>query len=188
MADFGGARKWAQKIIEANIKPGDTVIDATMGNGYDTLWLAELVGENGRVYAFDVQEEAVSNTRRRLSENGLLERAELFHKGHEELGMTVRAMVDGVVFNLGWLPGAEKAVKTACETTLSALRQALSMLKIGGVVTVCVYPGHEEGERELGMLREFTAALDDKAYDAVMFTYVNIRKKPPVLFAITRRK
>lgn len=188
MADFGGARKWAQKIIEENIKPGDRVIDATMGNGYDTEWLSKLVGENGRVYAFDVQEEALKNTKKRLEEAGLTDRCELFLKGHEEMGLTVRCLVDAVVFNLGWLPGAEKSVRTSSDTTLKAVRQALSMLKTGGVVTICVYPGHEEGERELTEVKKLASELDDRIYDAVMYTYLNIRKKPPVLFAITKRK
>lgn len=188
MADFGGARKWARNIIEENVTPGSRVIDATMGNGYDTEWLAELVGDGGKVYAFDIQKEAVTNTRNRLSECGLLERCELYLKGHEEMGLTVRCLVDAVVFNLGWLPGAEKTVRTKTDTTMQAVGQALSLIKTGGVVTICVYPGHEEGERELDMLKEFASGLDDRIYDAVMYTYLNIRKKPPVLLAITKRK
>jgi len=187
MADFGGARKWAQKIIEENVPCGGKVIDATMGNGHDTKWLCELVGEEGKVYAFDVQEEAVKNTKARLEEAGLSERAVLYLKGHETMGLTVRSMVDAVVFNLGWLPGAEKTIRTNCNTTLSAVSQALSLIKKGGVVTICVYPGHQEGDRELEELTAFSASLDDKVYDAVIFGYANIKKKPPVLIGITKR-
>lgn len=187
MADFGGARKWAQKIIEENVPFGGKVIDATMGNGHDTKWLCELVGETGKVYAFDVQEEAVRNTKARLEEAGLLNRAELFLKGHENIGLTVRSIVDAVVFNLGWLPGAEKTVRTHSDTTMQAVTQALSLIKKGGVVTICVYPGHEEGDTELEKLTDFASKLDDRIYDAVIFKYANIRKKPPVMIAITKR-
>lgn len=164
------------------------MIDATMGNGYDTLWLCNLVGENGVVYAFDVQKEAVDATERRLKENGVFERARLYHKGHENIGLTVRCLLDAAVFNLGWLPGFEKSVKTTKETTIPAVNQALSMLKDGGILTICVYPGHEEGEEELECLLEWAEKLNEKLYDCVVFRYANISKKPPVLIAVTKRK
>lgn len=188
LANLGGAREWARAFIENNVKEGAKVIDATMGNGYDTLWLARLVGETGKVYAFDVQKEALENTRKRLEEENVLSRAVLYLKGHENIGLTVRSMVDAVVFNLGWLPGFEKSVRTKCETTLSAVSQALSMLKVGGVMTVCVYPGHEEGDEELKALTKWAENLNEKQYDAVIFGYANITKKPPVLIAVTKRK
>lgn len=187
MANLGGAREWARAFIEANVTEGAKVIDATMGNGYDTVWLARLVGETGKVYAFDVQPEAVENTKKRLQDEDLISRATLYLKGHENIGLTVRSMVDAVVFNLGWLPGFEKSIRTKCETTLSAVNQALSMLKVGGVMTICVYPGHKEGDEELSALTEWAEGLNEKQFDALIFRYANISKKPPVLIAITKR-
>lgn len=187
MANLGGAREWARAFVEENVKEGAKVIDATMGNGYDTVWLAKLVGESGKVYAFDVQREAVENTRKRLENENLLPRTALYLKGHENIGLTVRSMVDAVVFNLGWLPGFEKSIRTKCQTTLSAVNQALSMLKPGGIMTICVYPGHKEGDEELSALTEWAEGLNEKQFDALIFRYANISKKPPVLIAITKR-
>lgn len=96
--------------------------------------------------------------------------------------------MDAVVFNLGWLPGHEKSVRTKCDTTLSAVNQALSMLKTGGILTICVYPGHNEGDEELRALTEWAESLNEKQYDALIFRYANISKKPPVLIAVTKRK
>ncbi len=186
--NLGGAREWARALVESAVSEGAKVIDATMGNGHDTLWLSNLVGDTGMVYAFDVQEEAVLNTKNRLEEAGVLSRAQLFLKGHENIGLTVRCMVDAAVFNLGWLPGHEKSVRTRKETTLSAVNQALSMLKTGGILTICVYPGHEEGDEELNALTEWAEGLNEKVFDAVIFRYANISKKPPVLIAVTKRK
>ena len=188
MANFGGAREWARQLIESHVKEGAKVIDATMGNGHDTLWLCNLVGDTGKVYAFDVQEEAVKATENRLKENHVDHRAKLYLKGHETIGLTVRSLIDAAVFNLGWLPGFEKSVRTKKDTTISAVNQALSMLKDGGLLTICVYPGHEEGEEELTHLSAWAESLDEKKYDAVIFRYANITKKPPVLIAVTKRK
>ncbi len=187
MADFGGARKWARAIIEENLKPGAKAIDATMGNGYDTLWLAQLVGHAGRVYAFDVQELALQRTRERLEDNGVSDIAVLHAIGHERMKDVVKEPVDAIVFNLGWLPGTEKETRTKVTTTLEAVNQALTLLNPGGVITICVYPGHDEGARERDALILWAKSLDDGVYDAVMCGYQNIKKLPPVLIAVTKR-
>ena len=170
MADFGGARKWAKALIEGNVNPGAIVVDATMGNGYDTLWLAQQVGEEGKVYAFDIQEEALKRTFERLCENHVENRVRLICAGHETMREHISEPIDAAVFNLGWLPGTPHERTTRAETTVMAVNAALSLLKPGGAMT-----GWAEN-------------LDDSVYDAVIFRYANIRKLPPLLIAVTRRK
>ena len=186
--DFRSARFWAAELVGAALCPGARAVDATMGNGGDTLWLCERVGEDGRVYAFDVQPEAVARTRARLDEAGLGERAALFCAGHERMAELVPEPVDAVMFNLGWLPGAAHAVTTRTETTLAAAEAALTLLKPEGIVTICVYPGHAEGERELEALTRWAAALDGRRWDALLKGYLNQPKRPPQLIAIRRKK
>ena len=188
MADFGGARKWARAIVSGALSEGARAVDATMGNGYDTEWLAEAVGETGVVYAFDVQRTALENTKRRLEARGFLPRARLFLQGHEDLLSFVPEKVDAAVFNLGWLPGTPHERTTRAETSLKAAEAALALLKPGGVLTVCVYPGHDEGAREEEALTAWARSLDDAAFDAVICGYANIRKRPPILIAVTRRE
>lgn len=96
--------------------------------------------------------------------------------------------LDAAVFNLGWLPGSPHACTTRAETTLQAANAALALLKSGGVLTICVYPGHEEGAREREALLQWAGALDDGVYDAVAQEYLNIRKQPPLLIAVTKRQ
>lgn len=186
--DFKSARFWAKEIMEDALFSGACAIDSTMGNGYDTLWLCELVGESGKVYAFDVQQEAVNNTAKRLENAGVRERANLFCMGHERMLEAVEEPVDAVLFNLGWLPGAEHGVTTQTETTLKAVEAALTLLKEEAVMTICIYPGHEEGARELQMLLDWAAKLDDKRYDAVIKHYVNQPNDPPQMLAIRKKK
>ena len=96
--------------------------------------------------------------------------------------------VDAVMFNLGWLPGAEHAVTTRTETTLRAVDAALTLLKPQGLMTVCVYPGHEEGARELEALTEWAGRLDPKRYDALLERYMNQPNDPPRLIVVKKRR
>lgn len=186
--DFRSARFWARELIEDAALEGAQVIDATMGNGHDTLWLCELVGESGRVYAFDVQPEAVERTRQRLIDAGVADRARLFCAGHERMGEFVNEGVDAVVFNLGWLPGAEHGVTTRTDTTLQAVNAALELLKEDGLMTVCIYPGHDEGTRELNALMKWGARLDDRRYDVLLKTYLNQPNDPPRMLAVKKKR
>ena len=185
--DFHSARFWAAELIDPALFPGARAVDATMGNGGDTLRLCRLVGETGRVYAFDVQPEAVARTRQRLEGEGVLERATLFCAGHERMDRLVPEPVDAVVFNLGWLPGALHGVTTMVETTLEAVNAALALLKPEGLMTICVYPGHEEGARELEALNAWACGLDPKHFDVMARYYMNQPNAPPRLIAVRKR-
>lgn len=184
--DMGIARKWAEELHEALLEPGDRAIDATMGNGHDTLRLCRLTGEEGRVWAFDVQKEALESTRERLCEHGMQNRAELILAGHELMAEYVHEQVQLAVFNLGWLPGIEHAVRTKSETTLAAVNAALGLLAPGGLMTICVYPGHEEGREELQALLQWAQGLDPLLYDASVRRYLNQPLDPPVLIAVKK--
>lgn len=186
--DFRSARFWAREMIENALFPGACAVDATMGNGHDTLWLCELAGEDGKVYAFDVQPEAVVRTDERLTQAGLRRRAELFCIGHERMAEQIDVPVDVIVFNLGWLPGAEHGVTTRVETTLRAVDAALSLLKEDGLLTICVYPGHDEGAREREALLDWARTLDDRRYDAMLKTYLNQPNDPPLLLAVRKKQ
>ena len=185
--DFHNAKIWSHDIIEQAVIPGAVAVDATMGNGYDTAWLAQLVGETGRVYAFDVQKEAVERTRERLTHANLDSRATLYHAGHEQMAELVKEPVDAVVFNLGWLPGAEHAVTTRVESTLAAVNAASEVLREGGVMTICAYPGHDEGAREREALVKWASELDPVKFDAIFKTYLNQPKNPPCVIAVMKR-
>jgi len=186
--DFRSARFWASEWIESALYPGARAVDATMGNGKDTLWLCRRVGEAGRVYAFDVQAEAVERTRSLLEAEGVLERAVLFCEGHQHMADFVKEPVDAVMFNLGWLPGAQHGVTTITETTLAAADAALTLLKPDGLLTICVYPGHEEGTRELQALTRWAAALDPVEFDALLECYMNQPNHPPQLIAVKKKR
>lgn len=182
------ARHLAADYMIRTIREGDTVVDATMGNGKDTLFLCELVGENGHVYAFDVQAEAVARTAERVKEAGFAERTTLLLAGHETMAEHVTGPVQAIMFNLGWLPGAQHIVTTKTDTTLRAVSAALDLIAPGGIVTVCVYPGHEEGMRELEALKEYVSGLSVRTFNVLYHHFVNASSQTPQLFLIQRNK
>ena len=182
------ARHLAADYMVRSIKAGDSVVDATMGNGKDTLFLCGLVGETGHVYAFDVQEEAVARTRERVEEAGYAKRTTLLLAGHEKMAQHVPCGVQAVMFNLGWLPGAEHIVTTKTDTTLEAVRAAVSLIAPGGIVTVCVYPGHDEGTRELSALLEYAGGLSVREFNVAHHRFLNASLQTPQLILIQRNK
>ena len=181
------ARFQAAEVLKSVLRPGDVAVDATMGNGHDTCMLAELVGENGRVIAFDVQPQAVEKTRERLETAGLLSRVELHCVGHQHMAEYVQYPVRAVAFNLGWLPGGDKSVTTLWKTTFQALEAALSLLAPMGVCTVCAYPGHEAGEQERAALTEYLAKLLPQQYNVLRQTFINAGSGAPECFVIQRQ-
>ena len=150
------------------LRAGDTAIDATVGNGHDTLWLAERVGPAGLVYGFDVQQSALRSASLRLAEAGLESRVQLLAAGHECLEQMLpdeaKGRVRAVLFNLGYLPGSDKACITRPDTTLSALRQALTVLEPGGLLSVLAYTGHAGGRAEADAVTQWLHGLPEDHY------------------------
>lgn len=183
------AVRWAQLLISDRVMPGDLVLDATAGNGHDTLFLARLVGDQGHVYAMDVQAPAVTETRRRLSEAGIPESAfTVVQAGHETMKDIVTAehqgQLSGIMFNLGYLPGSDKTVITHTETTLTAIQAALDLLRPGGLLTIAVYPGHDGGNQELSAITQWAAALSPRAYEVQNLRPFNRSASPPECWVV----
>lgn len=141
------------------------MIDATAGNGHDTLLMAELVGDSGYVYAFDNQPQAIDSARAHLSRCGLDSRVSWCGHGHEQMARylppPLHGRIKAVVFNLGYLPGGDKSHITRHQTTLPALAQACELLMPGGMVSIMAYTGHPGGREETEAIKHWTAGLLD---------------------------
>lgn len=183
---FGNAVKLAHQCMRAVVGPSDTVVDATCGNGHDTLFLARLVPE-GRVLAFDTSEEAVHNTSKLLAENGVRDRVEVYQRDHREIKEVVNEPVKGIMFNLGYLPGGPRDTATVAEVSREAIRSALPLLKTGGLLTIVAYPGYDEGAREYRVVQEMLVSLDQREYEVLEMRFLNQINFPPVLIAVYRR-
>ena len=145
--------KLAQQAVAGVLRSGDLAIDATVGNGHDTLFLARRVAPGGRVIAFDVQRPALDRARDRLCAAGVEALTELLECGHEQMAHQVppgwAGQVAAVMFNLGYLPGGDKTLITAAATTVAALDQAAALLRVGGLISLLVYRGHSGARGEI---------------------------------------
>lgn len=182
---------FAHSILHEAIQDGDIAVDATVGNGHDTTFLCKLVGENGKVYGFDVQEIAIKRTMDQLKSQQLQTRARLFHTGHEQLLQSIpsedHAKIKGAVFNLGYLPKGDKSIVTHGDTTISAVKQLLSIMAEGSVIILVVYHGHPEGKQEKNQLVEFVKKIDQKEAHVAQYGFINQINHPPFIIAIEKR-
>jgi len=202
---------FAHRIVREALRPGEIAVDATMGNGHDTLFLAQLVGAGGRVYAFDVQEAALAAARKRLEAAGVpaataaeLAEAEpaatepaagrviLYLRDHAELAEALppsaAGRVGAVMFNLGYLPGSDHKIVTQPETTVRALSSAARLLRPGGVISVVVYPGHAGGAEEGEAVGAWAAALPIEAWQAAEYRFLNPKNPAPYVVAVHKRQ
>lgn len=174
----------AKEIWNSYLHDGCIAVDATVGNGNDTLYLAERCKY---VYGFDIQQEAIDNTRDLLVKNGY-SNFELFQRSHAEMDQWVKEKVDLIVFNLGYLPDGVKSVTTETETTLKAVEKSLELLRKDGLLSIMIYWGHEEGKKEREALLEYACKLDSKIFHCVYLNTLNQRNNPPEILLITRKK
>ena len=171
----------AHDFLAQVITQEDIVVDATMGNGHDTLFLAKLAKQ---VYAFDIQEQALEKTSQRLQEAGLTN-AELILQGHETVDQFVRK-VKAAIFNLGYLPSADKSIITQPQTTIEALDKLCHMLVKGGRIAIMIYYGHEGGDIERDAVMDFVSQLPQQEYTATIYRTLNQINNPPFLVMIEK--
>lgn len=180
--------QYAQSLLEMTIGEGDIAVDATAGNGHDTLFLANLVGDDGYVYSFDVQKQAVDATLHRLLDNALEHRALVLRDGHENVAKYITKPVAGAIFNLGYLPGSDHDIITKPNTTIQALESLLKLLKVGGIIVLVIYHGHEGGKEERDAVIRFVSELPQKYIHVLRYEFLNQQNDPPFVIALEKVK
>ena len=165
-------------FICRHLREGGVAVDFTMGNGHDTEFLCRTVGESGRVFAFDIQEQAVESTRKNLAASGCPQVYTLINASHHRVLEFVDTPINAGMFNLGYLPGGDKRITTLRETTMPAVEAAISLLAPDGILCIAVYPGHAEGAEEGIMIGDILARLERKSYCAARFNLMNSPTSP----------
>lgn len=184
---ISNAVNFVKENIKKTIKEDSIVIDATMGNGYDTLFLRERLNDEGFLYGFDIQEKALQSTKDRLIKNACYNGVKLIHDSHENFKKYVDCPVDLILYNLGYLPKGDKTITTESTKTLESVKEGMTLLKSGGVIIITVYPGHLPGALELEVLSNYLETINQKAFAVMKVDFFNYKNKPPVVFMIERR-
>lgn len=171
-------------LIKPYLNKDSISVDMTIGNGNDTLFLAL---NSKKVYGFDIQQIAIEKTIRLLKEHGL-NNYQLICDSHSEIDKYLDEEIDVFIFNFGYLPKADKRITTTAETSLSALKKALNLVKMDGLMCMTLYYGHKNGEIERKVLLDYVKNLDNEKYYVLYIQPFNQENKPPEIVLITKKK
>lgn len=190
---FSSVLSFAHQLLSKKVHPGDRTIDATVGNGNDTLFLLKQVQSKGKVYGFDIQKEALDNTLARLAqaEIGNLDNVQLFQQSHADMERFIPEVdhgnISAVTFNFGYLPGGSHPhIVTLPETSLQALQASIRLLKPGGMITAVIYVGHPGGWDEAKLIESWAAKLPRDTADVIRYSFLN-RAESPYVIAIEKK-
>lgn len=176
----------AKNFIKENLKEGNIAIDATMGRGNDTLFLRQTVGNTGFIYAFDIQKEALEDTKNKLIEHNLYNNVELILDGHQNIDKYINKQIDCVVFNFGYLPKGNHKICTKANTSVIAIEKCLNILKPKGIISLCVYQGGDTGFDEKNAILDFVSKLDYNKYTVITSEFLNRPNYPPIHIKIIK--
>lgn len=180
--------QWCARFIKEQVQSGDICIDATMGNGNDTLLLCTLCGKKGHVYAFDIQEQALINTQQKLQKENAPENYTLLLESHTNMNSyAAPGTVSCITFNLGYLPGGDHTKATHAASSIEALGQSLKLLKKGGLISLCIYSGGDSGFEERDAVLKWLRELDPHQYLVIRSDYYNRPNHPPIPVLIIKQ-
>lgn len=180
----------AHRILSDRLSSGNIAIDATVGNGHDTLFLLRQVAPTGQVYGFDVQSAAIDATRELVAQTGFVDGLTLTCASHADLAKLIPKHCHGKIaacmFNLGYLPGSDKTVTTRTQSTLTGLNATSSLLGESGMITIMAYPGHSGGAEETVAVSLWCAQLDPTRYHVRLMCSEVARSHAPRLYVIEK--
>lgn len=179
-----GILPFARALITNYIESGDIVIDATCGNGNDTLYLAQLLNNTGHIHAFDIQAQAISNAKEKTKDFNNIS----YHQtGHENVLDVLNQTVKLAIFNLGYLPKGDKSIVTIPKTTIQAIDNIFSILEVGGIIILVIYPGHPEGQVEKDAVLDYLSHIDQNQAHIFKYEFINQKNNPPFVVGIEKR-
>lgn len=162
------------------------VVDATAGNGHDTVFLATQTSPDCKVYAFDIQEDAIASTRRLVQEENVCDKVTLVTDSHANIDRYITEPIDVAMFNLGYLPSGDHSLTTKADSTAEAIGKLLPMLSVGGMISIVSYSGHEAGNREQMRIEELLENLPVRYYTVSAVRMINHKATAPMLFLIEK--
>jgi len=182
------AVKLAQQLLIEKVNSAKCVIDTTAGNGKDTLFLAKNSCKDAIIWAFDIQQSAIMKTKRLLTAHNVISKVKLIVDNHANLSSYVTGNIDVAMFNLGYLPSADHKITTELQSTIMALRQILSVLSVGGIISLVTYPGHQAGYWEQQAVQEHLKSLSPEIFTVGCWSMINHVNNPPILYVVEKTR
>lgn len=177
------AQEIIRNHIDGQVRCNLVALDATMGNGFDLEFLG-LLPKVQSVWGFDVQPEAVENSKKRVEH--ITKDIYFIQDSHHQLDHYIEGTIDIGMFNLGYLPQGDKTIVTTTDTTLLAIKKAIEKLSASGILTIMTYPGHEEGKREHCEVEKFLTEMSQKQVKVLKLAMTNVNKPCPNVFVVIR--
>lgn len=169
------------EILKNDFK-GKSAVDATMGMGNDTEKLLKVVGEKGKVFAFDVQDQSINYCKEKFKNISNLEILKISHEF-----IDILENFDLAIYNLGYLPGSDKSVTTMAMSTVISLMKATQLINKGGIIVVVSYLGHENSQEERDSLEKFLKSLDQKKFIVEKREFFNQINNPPIVYVLEKK-
>jgi 16S rRNA C1402 N4-methylase RsmH len=182
------AVKLAQQLLINKINTAKCIVDTTAGNGKDTLFLATNSCKDAIVWAFDIQQSAIIKTKQLLLTHNLLNKVKLIVDNHANINSYITGNIDVAMFNLGYLPNADHKITTELKSTITALRQILNTLSVGGIISLVTYPGHPEGYCEQQAVQEHLKSLSPEIFTVGCWSMINHINNPPILYVVEKTR
>ena len=176
----------AQQLLLSKVACATCIVDATAGNGKDTLFLAQNSPENGIIYAFDVQKNAIATSKKRLMEHNADNKVQFILDSHANVKSYIDREIDVAMFNLGYLPGECHTTMTMPESTIQAVTDITNQLSHGGIISVVTYPGHDNGQKENRAVRDYVITLAAEEFTVLCLDMINHGNNPPILYVIEK--
>lgn len=169
----------AHFIINNFLENKSVAIDGTLGNGFDTDFLSD---NFEKVYSFEIQKESCEKYKERNKKN-----VEIINDSHHLFNNYVKGSVDCIMYNLGFLPGGDKGITTMHTTSLESIQCGLDLLNSGGIMTICIYKGHDEGQIEESCILKYLSNLTKSKYGVMSHNYLNRSETAPLLVVIEKK-
>lgn len=184
MQTISSAVQAAHHMLLPCLKRAKILVDATAGNGSDTLFLAENSLPEAKVYAFDVQADALTEAKKLTQ--AYQDKICFLLAGHQRVDEFIKEEIDAAIFNLGYLPGGDHQQTTRAETTLAAAEKFLQKLSVQGCLVMVAYPGHPEGAREKELLSAWLTQLPSRQFSAGCYQLINHKAEAPLCYIIEK--
>ncbi|MCR3955753.1 MAG: class I SAM-dependent methyltransferase [Gudongella sp.] len=184
---LNNATQFTEILMERFVSEGKVCVDGTVGNGHDACKLAGLVGESGFVYGFDIQAEAIVSSQTLIESRGLENRVRLIQDTHENMEIHVPDQIDFIIYNLGYLPGGDKTIRTESNAIIKSMEKSLRIMKPGAVMLVTAYRGHQGGLDEYIAVKKYLRSLPQRSYNVFEFSFINQKNNPPITIGLEVR-